>query len=156
MSMAKTAARCGSVLSIVALLGCGMPTSKGPPSTNKPRKHVMVQFTSMTLHPSHAQVLEGGNVVWINYADNYQGSVVFPESIASGFTCDDLRPLFMKTDAGYQSLAILPDSENVTLPCPLKPGEYDYELQLFEGSWMGPGAAMANPVRQMPGTIIVR
>jgi hypothetical protein len=153
--MVKTAAWCGSALSIVALLGCSLPTSGGPTSTNKPRKHVMVQFTSMTLHPSHAQVLEGGSIVWINYSNNYNGSVVFPESIASSFTCSDLRPLFMKTDSGYQSIAIKPDSEEVTLPCPLKPGEYDYELQLFEPG-IGMGATLLDPVRQMPGKITIQ
>jgi hypothetical protein len=153
--MLKTAVWCTSLLCVAALLGCALPTSKGPSTTNKPRKHVMVQFTNMSLHPSHAQVLEGGNVVWVNYSGQYVGAVVFPESIKSAFTCGDLRPLFMKTDTGYQSVAITPDSENVTLPCPLTPGEYDYELQLFEAG-LGMGAALTNPIRQMPGKLTIR
>lgn len=45
------------------------------------------------------------------------------------------------------------------LPCPLKPGEYEYKLQLFEaGTLMGAGsgsAQMDNPTSEMAGKIIV-
>jgi hypothetical protein len=152
--MANTATRCGTALSILALLGCGTPLSGGPPSTNRPTKHVMVQFTNMTLHPSHAQVIEGGDVLWVNYAMNYTGTVVFPASTAKLFNCTDDRTIFMKTDNAYQSIPIEHDRERVITPCPLPPGEYDYELLLFEPG-VSMGAMLSDPVRRMPGKITV-
>ena len=51
-------------LVLPVLAGAETPTWKQSPSTNKPRKHVMVHFTDSTLHPSIAQVVEGGTVSW--------------------------------------------------------------------------------------------
>jgi hypothetical protein len=115
----------------------------------------MVQFTDSTVHPETARVLQGGSVVWINYAADYDGSVVFPESVKSSFTCDDLRPFFMKTGKGYQSIPIDEDSENVKLPCPLEPGEYSYEIWLFEGLPDAPAAGMRMPQFKIPAKIVV-
>ena len=146
---------------LMALAGCSTPSWSQPPSTNKPRKDVTVQFTEATLHPETARVTAGGSVGWINYSTGFDGSVVFPASIRSSFTCSDLRPIFMKVAAGYQSIPIKESGpENVTLPCPLKPGEYEYELWLFspgtlQGVGQGAGAGMDDPLSQMKGKIVV-
>lgn len=134
-------------------LACAGNTWTQPPSTNDPRKQVMVQFTDATVHPETARVLEGGNVVWINYASSMDAAVVFPESVKSGFTCDQLRPLFEKTADGYQSIPIRRDREDVMLPCPLKPGEYAYEIWIFEGGMgtLGEG----EPGAKIPAKIVV-
>ena len=159
MSWAKTIA---TLLAIAGLLACGTPTWTSPKTTNKPRKNVTVQFSDASLHPNIARVLPGGNVAWLNYTSAQDASVLFDESIRDAFTCADMRPLFMKVAAGYQSVPITPDSmENVTLPCPLKPGTYQYKLLLFPGGSLmgtgggGGGAEMGNPTSQMEGTIIV-
>lgn len=148
-----------ALLAAAATAGCGTPTSQQQPSTNKARKHVIVQFTEATLHPSVARVLPGGDVAWLNYSSGMDGTVVFPASIRQAFTCSELRPIFMKSAAGYQSIPVTGDMENVVLPCPLKPGEYEYKLQLFEaGTLMGAGsgsAQMDNPTSEMAGKIIV-
>jgi len=156
MSWSKASA----ALLAISMAGCGTPVWTQPPSTNKARKDVVVQFTNATLHPSNAKVLPGGNVAWVNYASGMDGTVVFPASIKESFTCSELRPLFMKVAAGYQSMPIKGSSmESVALPCPLKPGEYEYKLQLFEGGTLmgfgNSGAGMDNPTSEMTGKIIV-
>jgi hypothetical protein len=141
-----------------ALLACAslgsQPEFTSPVTTNKPRKNVMVQFTQASVHPSVARVLPGGNIVWINYADSSAGAVVFDESIKESFTCSDLRPLFSKVAAGYQSIPITSaGGENVSLPCPLKPGTYDYQIYLGGGG-MG-GIGIDDPQITLPAKIVV-
>ena len=118
----------------------------------------MVQFTDMSLHPSIAQVLKGGTVSWVNYASMYEGSIVFSNEVAAAFTCSDLRPNWMKTGVGYQSIPITMGGamDDLQIPCPLKPGEYEYEIWLFsETIGGGPGAGMDDPQLRMQGKIIV-
>jgi plastocyanin len=151
--------KASAALLAISMAGCGTPVWQQQSSTNKARKHVVVQFTNATLHPSVARVLPGGDVAWVNYASGLDGTVVFPASIRQAFTCSSLRPIFMETAAGYQSIPVTGSMENVVLPCPLKPGEYEYKLQLFEGGTLmgaGDGAAgMDNPTSEMAGKIIV-
>lgn len=147
----------GLAAALWALACASEPSFQQPTTANQPRKNVMVQFTDASLHPSEARLLRGGTVVWINYSTSYDGSVVFPESIREHFTCDELRPVFMKVAAGYQSIPIREASEDVTLPCPLEPGEYSYELRLFgrEQLAIGGVSSMDNPQLTLPGRIIV-
>lgn len=136
----------------VVLGGCagGAGTQSGP------RKDVVVQFTNMNIEPQTAQVAAGGNVAWTNMATEYGGVILFPESVVDSFTCTELRPLFTRTGDGLQSIPIAQDSENVALPCPLKPGSYDYQVNLFEAHGEGSmGVSMENPVRSLRGKIVV-
>lgn len=134
----------------LALAYAGGNAGPGSATTNKPRKHVVVEFTDNSLHPSVARVHQGANVVWLNYTTIYTGAVVFPASIKDSFICSDLRPLFGKVAAGYQSEAIT-EWRSMTLPCPLNPGSYPYELRLFSGDF---GVA-DDPVRTLSGKIVV-
>ncbi len=144
-------------LGLPGLAVAEMPTWEQHPTKNKPRKHVMVQFTDMSLHPSIAQVLEGGTLSWVNYASMNDGSIVFSNEVATAFTCSDLRPNWMKTAAGYQSIPITQGGamDDLEIPCPLKPGEYEYEIWLFSGG-MGDPAAMDDPQSRMQGKIVVQ
>jgi hypothetical protein len=136
-------------VSALFVLACaGAPNAQGEGSG--PRQHVEIRFDDMALHPETAILRQGGNAVWINTSTEFQGAVVFPESIKASFTCDDLRPIFSKTGTGYQSIPITGDVENVTLPCPLKPGSYDYQLYLFDDM-----SGMDNPQRTLQGKIVV-
>ena len=141
-------------LGLPALAAAETPTWEQHPSKNKPRKHVMVQFTDMSLHPSIAQVLEGGTLSWVNYGSMYQGSIVFSDEVAAAFTCSELRPNWSKTGTGYQSIPVTPGgaSNDLEIPCPLKPGEYEYEIRLFTVGDLG---GMENPQSRMQGKIIV-
>jgi len=144
-----------TALVLPALAGAGMPTWQQLPSTNKPRKQVTVQFTDSTLHPSIAQVVENGTVSWLNYATDYLGTIVFSDAVASAFTCSDLGPDFMKRDQGYQSIPIRGEPDELEIPCPLKPGEYEYEVWLFSGFLGDPADEMDEPESRMQGKIIV-
>jgi hypothetical protein len=132
------------------------PTWQQNPTKNKPRKHVMVQFTDSSLHPSIAQVVEGGTVSWVNYASMYEGSIVLSDAVVKALTCSDLGGDWMKTDTGYQSIPITLGGamNDFELPCPLKPGEYEYEIWLFTPI-AGEPSAQENPMARMQGKIIV-
>jgi plastocyanin len=142
-------------LALPALAAAETPTWQQHPSKNKPRKHVMVQFTDMSLHPSVAQVLAGGTLSWVNYGSMNQGSIVFSDEVAAAFTCPDLRPNWSKTGSGYQSIPITMGgaTNDLEIPCPLRPGEYEYEIWLFSGGGMG---GMDDPQSRMQGKIIVK
>jgi hypothetical protein len=140
-------------LGLSALACAGTPTSEQQPTRNKARSHVMVQFTDMSLHPSIAQVVEGGTVSWVNYASTYEGSVVFSDEVAStAFACD-LRPNWMKTGTGYQSVPITMGgaSNDLETPCALRSGEYEYEIWLFQGR-----GTIDNPDSRISGKIVVK
>ena len=147
-----------TILALPALAGSETPTWKQFPSTNKPRKNVMVQFTDASLHPSVAQVVEGGIVSWVNYATMSEGSIVFSDEMATAFTCSDLSPNWMKTETGYHSLPITTGGamNELEIPCPLKPGEYEYEVWLFSGSMGDPAPDMGDPQSRMQGKIVVK
>jgi hypothetical protein len=133
------------------------PTWQQQPTTNKPREYVVVQFTDATLNPSIARVLPGGKLAWVNYSMSYTGAVLFPPSFKDALTCGDPGPRFAKVTGGYQSTPITTDSgEDISLPCPLKPGEYEYQLNLFGNAFAGdPGSRAFNPDAVMQGKIIV-
>lgn len=133
------------------------PTWKQHPSKNAPRKHVMVQFTNTSLHPSIAQVTEGGTVSWVNYASTGSATIVLSDEVAAAFTCTELRPNWMKTGKGVQSVAITMGgaTDDLQLPCPLKPGEYEYEVWLYSERTGGGLGQMGNPRSRMQGKIIV-
>ena len=155
--MSRTIATLLLCLGLCAPAIAETPTWEQHPSKNKPRKHVMVQFTDMSLHPSIAQVKAGGTVSWVNYASLYQGSIVFSDQVAAAFTCSDLRPDWGKTDTGYQSIPIPMGgaANDLQIPCPLKPGEYEYEIWLFSEDLGGDPAAMDDPQSRMQGKIVV-
>jgi len=152
---------CIALVASLGALACSSSSpsqhEQGRETKNHPRKHVMVQFTDFSLHPSTAQVLAGGTVSWVNYASEYSGSVVFSDAVAASFTCRDLRPDWMKTDTGYQSIPISMGSasDDLQIPCPLQPGEYAYELWLFSNP-PGAFAAMENPQLRLKGRIVVQ
>lgn len=132
------------------------PEFQSPPTTNKPRKHLIVQFNEGWVHPSVARLLPEGNLAWVNLADNLVAAVVFPKSIKESFTCTELRPLFFEVSAGYQSIQVTgEEGENVTLPCPLKPGSYDYQIYLSDEAGSDRYSAIDNPTVTLPAKIVV-
>jgi hypothetical protein len=137
---------------IAAAIACGQPAAMSPPTTNAPRDHVLVHFTDMHLSPSVAQLNRGGKLGWLNYASNYVGVVTFPKSVASRFTCSELRPMFSEAGTDIVSLPIRMDGmQNVVLPCPLQPGEYEYRVDLFADP-----QNLYDPQLTLPGRIIVK
>jgi hypothetical protein len=45
---------------------------------------------------------------------------------------------------------------DLEIPCPLKPGEYEYEVWLFSGSMVDRAAEMSDPQSRMQGKIIMK
>jgi hypothetical protein len=160
-TQARNRLRGCAVLAAIAAGGCAqsaVPVATQHPTTNEPRKHVLVRFTNMSLRPSIARVLEGGTVAWTNLSSNRGGLVSFPLSVVDRFTCSELRPTFYQTANRLVSIPIDADSAGVTLPCPLEPGEYAYRLDLFRGlRRVGPSISnIENPDLSLPGKIIVK
>lgn len=145
----------------IAIGGCAqsaLPVATQHPTTNEPRRHVLVRFTNMSLRPSVAQVLEGGTVAWTNLSSDRGGVVSFPLSVVDHFTCSELRPTFYQTAGRLVSIPINSDSADVALPCPLEPGEYAYRLDLFSGvRRIGPSVSNTDsPDLSLAGKIIVK
>ena len=133
------------------------PEFQSPSTTNKPRKNLTVQFNEGWVHPSVARLLPGGNLAWVNLGDNLAAAVVFPKSIKESFTCTELRPLFFEVAAGYQSIQVTgAEGEEVTLPCPLKPGSYDYQIYLSNDAGYNRNSAIDNPTITLPAKIVVQ
>jgi len=141
-------------VSAVLLVSCA--TGPGTPIAREEDGPLTIQFTAGTIQPPTARIPADGNVTWTNLALEYAGTIVLPESMIASFTCgDDLRPTFSKIDAGYQSLPITQeDPENVTLPCPLRPGTYTYEIWLY-GQGLGEVTGDDVPTRILRGTLVV-
>jgi hypothetical protein len=145
----------------VAIGGCAQsaaPVADQHPTTNEPRKNVLVRITNMTLRPSVAQVVEGGTVAWTNLSSNRGGVVSFPLSVVDHFTCSTLRPTFYETANRLVSIPVTADGRSIALPCPLEAGEYDYRIDLFRGlRSVGPSVSnIDNPDLRLPGRIIVK
>lgn len=140
---------------LAATLGCAQGGGSAHAGSQAPSNNVMVSFDNMMVNPPVAHVAQGGSVVWTSHSGEFKGIVSFPLSIAESFTCSQLGPIFSKTADRYMSIPITQDSEDVLLPCPLKPGEYDYKIDLFGGVVGDPNAGMYNPQRSLDGKIIV-
>ena len=139
-------------VAFAATLSCagGGTTVTSPETTNSTaRDHVVVRFDDMTVNPSVARVLEGGTVGWVNEGD-YTGLVTFSAEDAGSLTCQELRPDFTRSADKIQSLPVHGDGEDVVLPCPFEPGEYEYVIELSEGV-----EAMYDPVRKLTARIVV-
>jgi len=143
------------LLMLAFAVACGgNPTWQEEPSANRPRANVMIQFTQASIDPETAEITADGNVVWNNNASGMTGTVFFKSSVRDAFPCQ-MRPLFMEVAGGWQSIPISADSEEVTLPCTPKPGEYGYEIWIYSGVEGTPNRGMDDPQFQIPGKIKV-
>lgn len=131
------------------LTGCGTPTWSQASTSNAPRKHVVIQFSDASLHPSQARVQSGGNVAWTNYSSSF-GAVFLPMETAQALGCKSMRPIFGEVAGGYLSETISPEDEDVSLPCNPADGTYQYEVRLSMDA-----DGIENPDSVMPGTIVV-
>lgn len=129
------AARCTFWIALAGLLA-SCASSPDPSGSGEP---AVVRFSFEGVTPQTVEVPAGGNVGWVNEAPDATGYVVLPSSVASSESCDDVGPDFRESPGGYRSVAIQPfEEEPVLMPCPLPPGEYDYEI-LVTGTGLGEG-----------------
>ena len=144
----------------LAAAGCagqGTPTmNSAAPTTNTPSQDVVIQVGDMDVAPSVARVKQGGRVSWVSVSTNFRPTLSFPATIVDRFTCKELRPQFFLADDRLMSIAMGADMEAVALPCPLKPGTYDYRIELTSGGEGVGGRSMGmNPQGQLKATLIV-
>jgi hypothetical protein len=146
-------ARHAIALGAALLLGCGGAGSvwQPPPTSDEPRAHVDVHVTDGSVTPATARLLPDGTIVWLNYAMDRRASVFLPEEMRGSMRCDTVPPSFMKTGRGYRSVPFGQGADTVSLPCPLDPGEYRYQVWLYDTS----GAGLAIPTSTLSGTIVV-
>ena len=139
-------------MAVPALVGACATGSGG----NWELEHVVVHFDHSSIKPVSAEVAKGGHVRWVNSGDDIRGRVVFPQSIASSFTCDDLGPTFESIGGGYVSQPIeVMGGSDVALPCPLVPGSYDYEILIY-GSGLGSGVSPGLVQNRLQGKLVVQ
>jgi hypothetical protein len=80
-----------------------------------------------------------------------------PDSIAAPLgkqrQAKRMRPNWMKTGTGYQSVPITMGgaSNDIETPCALRSGEYEYEIWLFQGR-----GTIDNPDSRISGKIVVK
>ena len=144
----------------LAAAGCadqGTPTMNASASTtNTPSPDVVIQVGDMDVAPSVARVKQGGRVSWVSVSTNFRPTLSVPAAIVDRFTCKDLRPQFFLADDRLVSIAMGADMEAVALPCPLKPGTYDYRIELTSGGEGVGGRSMGmNPQGQLRATLVV-
>ena len=141
---------------IVSFSACSSTPSHDSPGTrNAPRHHVMVQIMDSYVHPATAEVTAGGTISWATYATEHASAILFPADIKQALSCSDLRPNWNEVAAGIQSLTLSSSSmrDDIELPCPLKPGSYDYKVLLFQPL---DGGGMFNPDYTLTGKIVVQ
>lgn len=113
----------------------------------------VVQFSYDKVEPATVHIRADARVAWENIAQDTNGYVVLPASIAASFRCSDLGPAFSRTSNDYRSVPIAGmQGDQVSLPCALAPGRYDYEI-LLVGTGFGDEAPMRPTV--LRATIVV-
>jgi hypothetical protein len=136
----------------VLLISCAELRGTGPGGGSEPPTS-LVHFYYDRVEPETVRVGANATVTWENIAGDTMGYVVFPVSIARSFRCSDLEPAFSRTPNDYRSLPIGGvERERLSLPCPLAPGSYDYEIWLV-GS--GFEEVMGQPKKVLRATIVV-
>lgn len=96
------------------------------------RSHTVVHINNMKLAPEVVEISGSANsIVWTNQSGS-AATIQFPASIATAFSCDELRPIFVLSGDRVESAEVLRSGESLTSPCPLKPGSYSYEVWLSE------------------------
>ena len=140
--------RLAPCLAALALtLACS--SMSGPAKEEPARKDIVIQFDNAGVTPSPARMIEGGSVAFVNMSDSY-AAIHLPLADASKFECKDLRPNFMKTATGLDSIPVASSDMRITLPCSLKKGTYPFKVDLF-----GRIASMGNPDMTLSGTLVV-
>lgn len=113
------------------------------------RKDIVIQFDKSGVKPTTNRVLSGGSVAFANLSDEY-ANVLFPMADASKFGCKELRPNFMKTGRGIESVPLQGSAPNITLPCVPAKGSYPFKVGFF-----GRMAGQDNPDLTVDGVLVV-
>ena len=127
------------MLRSTALLGCGLLAaacagggdSVGSEPNPPGRQHAFVRISNASLSPETTTLAAGGRLSFVN-TSSYT-AVVILQAAASDFECTRLGPVFQVEGDRIRSQPINDNGNRSTLPCPMKPGSYDYGVQLSGG-----------------------
>lgn len=114
---------------LTGLAACAQQPFTSPDDKEPARKNVVINFGNADIMPADARVDQGGSVAFSNIS-SYAAVVVLPEDERAKFPCE-MRPDWAKVAAGYQSIPIQGDSDDVVLPCLPPPGTYPYTINLY-------------------------
>ena len=123
-----------TVLLSSALLAaaCAGTGGSGESEQDVPRRqHAFVRISNASLSPETTTLTAGGRLSFV-HVSSYTAVVVLKAS-ASDFGCARLGPAFHADGDRVRSQPIADNGNRTTLPCPMKAGSYDYEVQLSGG-----------------------
>jgi len=125
--------RCNALLCAGLLaLGCaGTGGSDGAEDPQKVLRNPFVRISNASLSPTSARVQAGGRVTFVNISSYL--AVILLEASRSDFTCSRVGPDFEVHGDALRSTPIGSGGNQLTLPCPMKTGEYAYRVQLSAG-----------------------
>ena len=127
--MLRATALLSSALLAAACAGTG---GSGESEQDVPRRqHAFVRISNASLSPETTTLTAGGRLSFVN-TSSYT-AVVILQAAASDFECTRLGPVFQVEGDRIRSQPISDNGNRSTLPCPMKPGSYDYGVQLSGG-----------------------
>ena len=113
-------------------LACAGAENRQPPEEPKvAQRNPFVRISNSSLSPSVTRVKAGSRVTFVNLS-NYL-AVVSLRATTADFECKTLRPVFQIDGDQIRSKPIAGSGNQVTLPCAMKAGSYDYLVQLSAG-----------------------
>lgn len=122
----------GFSMLLISLSCASSSGNGGDDGSTKLRKNVLVQINELHVRPEVVRVPADGNrVSWTNWTGSI-AAISFPASVAKAFTCSEIRPDFVLNGPRVESIYALGSNEDLTTPCPLKPGTYTYQVGLYD------------------------
>ena len=109
----------------------------------------IVHILETRTHPAVIELAPGGSVLWLNESKR-RARISFAPEVAQHLTCEpgaDFRLSGRRLRSGQI------ETTQVSPPCHLAPGEYEYRVDLRPGSSAGVPNAFSRPIR---GKIVVR
>jgi hypothetical protein len=143
-----------AALLLTGLTGCGISGLADRFTDDAPPEGV-VEIRDTGIQPDTAHLPPGGRITWVNRSTLYSAAILLPRDVIERLDCPGLRPSFSPVAEGYRSEPLESGGEETALPCPLPPGEYVYQVQLFEGYTMGTPMQVENPYQVEEARIIV-
>ena len=116
---------------LLALACAGTGNHPAPEEPKVAQRNPFVRISNSFLSPTVTRVKAGSRVTFVNLS-NYLAVVTLQATITD-FECKTLPPIFQIDGDQIRSRPIAGSGNQVTLPCAMKAGSYDYLVQLSAG-----------------------